>query len=495
MRFKVKDLNISGGSHYVVVMSEETAALEGVHVSSRVRLADHTKNIIAVVDIAEKGVLDRYELGLFNEVAEVLRVKNGDYVEAVPVSQPKSIEYIKKKLDGLELTALEIEAIVSDIIKNRLSQVEMSAFVTACYTRELTMNETYYLTRSVVDTGCVINFGKGVIADKHCVGGISGNRTTMVLVPIIASLGLTIPKTSSRSITSPSGTADTMEVFAPVELTLKRIKSVVKKAGGCIVWGGNMNLAAADDKLISIRHPLSLDPLGLMLASIMAKKKAVGSTHVIIDIPLGVGAKTKSIGEAKYLGGQFEELGKRLGINVKVLITEGNKPIGRGIGPSLEARDVAWVLEGDPQGPIDLRDKSLYLAGELLELCGKASPGEGLLMAREALDSGRALAKFKEIVKLQGGKYKSGASLKPGKFSQEVKSTRKGMIMSINDDLISIVARMAGAPLDKGAGVYLHKTVDEYVLKGQLLMTVYADNERLLKEAVNKVSKGLFVIK
>jgi len=495
MRFKVKDLGISGGGHLIVVMDEVTAALEGVHVSSRVNIANHKKDIVAVVDLADKGVMGRYELGLFNEVLEELGVKDGDEIDITLVSQPPSVEFIKKKLDGIELTSSEIKEIIDDIVGNELSQVEMSAFVTATYTRGLTMNETYHLTKSVVDSGYKLSFGKGIIADKHCVGGISGNRTTLIVVPIIASLGLTIPKTSSRSITSPSGTADTMEVLAPVELTMSKIKSVVKKAGGCIVWGGAMNLAAADDKLISVRHPLALDPLGLMLASIMAKKKAVGSTHVIIDIPLGLGAKTKNIGEAKFLGRQFEELGSRLGIKTKVLITEGDKPIGNGIGPVLEARDVLWILTDDPRAPVDLRDKSLYLAGELLELCGKADPGEGIELARETLDSGRALEKFKEIVKLQGGKWVNADSLKPGEFSFDVKAPRNGVIKLLNDDLISSIARQAGAPLDKGAGIYLHKAVDDYVREGQTVLTVYAESEQLLNDAKKKCTPELFVIK
>jgi putative thymidine phosphorylase len=495
MRFKVKDLGISGGTHLVVVMSEVTASLEGVHVSSRVRLSNHRRNVVAVVDLAEKEVLGRYELGLFSEVVKALKVKNGDFIDAVPVSQPKSVGFIKKKLDGIELRYNEIKEIVSDIIANRLSQVEMSAFVTASYTRGLTMDETYDLTRSVVKTGYTLKFGDGIVADKHCVGGISGNRTTLIVVPIIASLGLTIPKTSSRSITSPAGTADTMEVLAPVEMSLKKIKSVVKRAGGCIVWGGEMNLAAADDKLISVRHPLALDPPGLMLASIMAKKKAVGATHIVLDIPLGVGAKTKNIGEAKYVGRQFEELGERLGIKTRILITEGNAPIGKGIGPVLEARDVLWVLERDPRGPFDLRDKSLYLAGELLELCGKASPGEGIGIAREVLESGAALKKFNQIVRLQGGELIKPDKLLPGKHSFNVKAGKSGVIKFLNDDLISVIARRAGAPVDKRAGIYLNKNVDDYVRKGQTIMTIYAESERLLKEAVSTVRKDLLTIK
>ncbi len=493
MRFRVKDLNISGGKHLVAVMNEDVACIEGVHVSSRVKLINGRKNLTVVVDLADRDVLDRNEIGLFNEVMDKLGVKDGDEIEVKVTSQPLSVQYIKKKLDGLELKKNEINEIIKDVVNNRLSEVEMSAFVTACYTRNLTMDETYHLTRSVVNNGKKIKFNDKIILDKHCIGGISGNRTTMLIVPIIAALGLKIPKTSSRSITSPSGTADTMEVLAPVTLTTRKIKSVVNKCGGCIAWGGAINLAAADDKLISVRHPLALDPLGLMLASIMAKKHSVSSNHVLIDIPLGFGAKTKTIGEAKYLARQFTELGERLGMKVKVVITEGNYPIGRGIGPVLEARDVLWVLKNDPRGPADLRNKALYLAGELIELAGKSRVGGGLAVAKEVLDDGRALRKFKEIIKLQGGKWVEPDELKPAPHKAVIKASKSGVIVDISDDIVSKVARLAGAPIDKGAGIYLNKVVGDLVKKGEPVLTIYSESERLLSEAL-KESRGIYSI-
>ncbi len=491
MRFKVRNLNISGGRNLIVVLNETTAALEGIHASSRARLTDDKRRVVAVVDLAGDEAIGRYEVGLFKEVADALGVRNGDMVEVTPFPQPRSVGFIKKKLDGIELSSDEINEIIRDVVDNKLSQVEMSAFVTACYTRELTLDETYYLINSVIRNGKTVDFNKKMILDKHCIGGIAGNRTTMLVVPIIASLGLTIPKTSSRSITSPAGTADTMEVLAPVKLTVNHIKKVVKEAGGCIVWGGAMNLAAADDKLISVRHPLALDPVGLMLASILAKKKAVNSNHVIIDIPLGVGGKVDSIGEAKFLARKFEELGERLGMKIKVLITDGNNPIGRGIGPVLEARDVLWILMNDERGPIDLRDKALYLSGELLELSGRASQGEGYGMAERALKDGKALEKFRQIIKLQGGKWKDPDELKPGKYTYDVIAWRSGKIRLLNNKLISKIAKMAGAPLDKGAGIYLHKQPGEQVRKGEVLMTIYAENKSLLENAVKLVSKDL----
>ncbi len=949
MRLKVRDLNISGGSFDIVVINQDTASSLDIHASSRLRLTSGRRSVVAVVDLAEPNVLKRGEIGLFTEVYEKLKVKDGDFVNVFAVPQPESVEYIKKKLDGLELNSNEIKSIIKDIVKNHLSQVEMSAFVTACYTRRLTMDETYYLTKAIVDTGETIKFKDEVILDKHCVsedtpllikdtsglkvvrfkdlglkydfrkcdaeteeakitnlkaltfdennklvfddivsiirhkapkklyriilkgnkyidltdyhtifvlkkgairnlpvtslrkgdyvvvprafsyskkitsinllefglknglidkeiiyhsdgtvslkksgksinlnmpintdlmhflglylaegftnyqgvflnfgsheiklinkvielierlfnvtptinkphktavriciynrllaklfkhyfkfndgatnkripdlifslpddlkieflkayamgdgyvrrgyecvfvtnspyiaeqlqyllsilgmsssiseaeerntifptrtskvnksyyiytqarelfggrtganvsfknlipikesglyklvnedigwidrrkiknqkylcfetarkilnklgnkypilkklidsdlsfieikdvvpfnyagkyvydlkmkkyhrfvagkgpmlihnciGGISGNRTTMIVVPIIASFGVKIPKTSSRSITSPAGTADTMEILAPVELSVKKIRQVVTKANGCIVWGGNINLAAADDKLISVRHPLALDPVGLMLASIMAKKAAVGSTHVLVDIPLGAGAKIKDLGEAKFLGMQFIELGKRLGIKVKPIISDGSKPIGKGIGPVLEARDVLSVLRNEIGAPTDLYNKSLRLAAELLEFSGVVPVGEGFHIAKDILDSGRAYETMKQIIKLQGGDPDiSPSALRPGKYEYALYSPKTGKIKFMNDDLVSKIARMAGAPKSKKAGVYLHKNAGDFVKRGQEVLTIYSESEDLLKNAKDVIRKDLFII-
>ncbi len=495
MKFKVKDLNISGGGFDIVVVNEIVASTLDIHVSSRLRLTDDKVSVVAVVDLAESSVIKPGEIGLFSEVYEKLGVKEGGLVSVSVVPQPKSVEFIKKKLDGLELNSREINSIIKDITLNHLSQVEMSAFVTACYTRRLTMDEVFYLTKSIVSTGKTINFKDKIILDKHCIGGISGNRTTMIVVPIIAAYGLKIPKTSSRSITSPSGTADTMEVLAPVELSVKKIKKVADKAGGCIVWGGNVNLAAADDKLIIVRHPLALDPPGLMLASIMAKKKAVGSTHVIIDIPLGIGAKTKDLGEAKFLGMQFRELGEKFGINVKSVITDGSKPIGRGIGPVLEARDVLSVLRNDVKAPKDLRKKSLYLAAELLELSGVVHQGEGFRIVRDILSSGRAYKVMRRIIKLQGGDPDvSIDSLKPGKYEFTLNSPRTGLIKFLSDDLVSRIARAAGAPVSKKAGIYLYRNAGDYVKRGQPVLTIHSESEDSLENAKELITKDLYTI-
>lgn len=331
--------------------------------------------------------------------------------------------------------------------------------------------------------------GTAPMAVHNCVGGVPGNRTTMVVIPIIAAAGFIIPKTSSRAITSPAGTADTMECLAKVELPESKIKKVVRKTGACIVHGGSMQLAPADDKIIDVEHPLSIDAEGQLLASVMAKKYSVSANHVLIDIPMGKSTKANNWSKAKHLRKMFHLIGRRLGMDVKVIVTNGSQPVGKGVGPLLEAEDVMAVLRNDPLAPEDLKRKALMMASILLEMTGKYR--DGAKVAREILESGKAYEKMKSIIKAQG------KSRKPllGKFRHEVKSSKKGKVRDIDNEVIAKIARIAGNPDDKGAGLYLNKKVDDPVKKGELLYTVYAENKfklDLAKEFLRR-NKGYLV--
>lgn len=320
----------------------------------------------------------------------------------------------------------------------------------------------------------------------NCIGGVAGNRTTMVVVPIVAAAGIYIPKSSSRAITSAAGTADTMEVLSDVNFNISELKEITLKAHGAMIWGGGMNIAAADDKLIKIRHPLSLDPRGMLLASILAKKSAVGAKYVAIDIPIGRGAKILDMPKAEALGGDFIHIGKRLGMTIESLITDGSEPVGNGIGCGLECRDVIDVLHGG--GPTDLKNKSALIAGRILELVGKVGEGEGRDVAELMLRNGKAWGKMAEIIELQGGNPKVKADDLPiGQYKHTVTSTRSGKISHIDNKGINKIARIAGAPRDKGAGVFLHRVKGDKVKEGDVLFDIYAESETKLEFALKAV--------
>jgi len=487
-KFRAEIIDIDVGKS-IILLHENDARRMSIHMGDRVLV--HKKGCaykkgckcgeVALVDISDTMVSEG-EVGLFNDLAAEMKVYPRSEVYISPWGKPESVNYIRKLIDGDELTKSEIETIITDMVEDRLSDIEMAAYVTASAIHGFTKSETVALTWAMVNTGEKLDFD-GITVDKHCVGGVPGNRTTMLIVPILASLGIKIPKTSSRAITSPAGTADTMEVLAPVHYSAKDVKRFVDKANGCLVWGGALNLAPADDRIIKIEYPLSIDAEGQVLASIISKKKSVGSDYVLIDIPYGHGSKISNEERAHDLGKKFVWLGGEVGMKVKYLLTDGTKPIGRGIGPVLEARDALMALSGD--GPQDLVEKSIMMAGELLEFSKERRKGEGVRDAKKCLEEGSALEKMRQIIKLQGGNPNiTPYDLKPGKFSKQIKAEIGGKVASIDNSLISKIARAAGAPKDPTAGLYIDKHVGEKVGAGEPLFTVYAQNAGKLEDAI-----------
>jgi len=482
MKLKVKDMDISSGGSLIAVLNKKDAQKMDLHSRDRIKIIKGKKIETVLLNISESSKsVGKGKIGLYEEVLNSLKLKQGNTVKIAPTRKPLSIEFIKKKLDGYKLTKKEIDQIVWDIVNNKLNNTELTYFVSACYSNELDARETALLTKAMKSHGDILKIKRYPIMDKHCVGGVAGNRTTMVIVPILAAAGVTIPKTSSRSITSPAGTGDTMEVLANVSIPIKKMKKIVEKTNGCIIWGGSLNLAPADDKIIRVERPLSIDAKSQLLASVMAKKASVSATHVLVDIPTGKGSKIASMKKALQLKKDFENLSKRIGIKVKVIITDGKEPIGNGIGPALEARDVLWVLKNDKKAPEDLKEKSLRMAGIMLEMAGKTKKGKGLSLAKDILESGKAYKKMKEIIKMQGKKIDDPSKIKLGKVKYDVFANKNGTIKEINNRPISKIARVAGAPEFQGAGVFLYCLVGDKVKKGDKLFTVYCHDKGKLE--------------
>ena len=399
-----------------------------------------------------------------------------------------AIEAIKKKLTGKSLSYNEIFAVMDEIANQKLGPVLTAYFAAAGFAGGFSNEELYHLTKAMVATGPVLHF-KGIVADKHSTGGVAGTRTTMILVPIIAAAGFQIPKTSSRAITSPAGTADTMEVLAPVTFTPKQIEHLVEKTGGCIVWGGHLGLAPADDIIIQVEQPLAFESFDKIIVSIMAKKIASGSTHLVLDIPVGPTMKIQHFKDAELIERKFTFLAKRFGIKVVVDISEIRENAGRGVGPILEARDVLQVLEQDKDRPLALEEKAIRLAGKLLTLCFEDSRGsKGLIgedIARDMLLSGKALVKMKEIVASQGGNPDiTSHNLKPARHVYEVKSKHSGHVHAINNQEITVISRILGCPMDKTAGMFFNRKLDESVDRNDILCTLYSSDKWRLSEAV-----------
>lgn len=399
----------------------------------------------------------------------------------------EALNAIKKKLLGKKLTYQEIFSLMDEVSHQRLGPILTTYFVAAGFKEGFSNDELYHLTRAMVETGTKLHF-TGIVADKHSTGGLAGTRTTMILVPIVAAAGFTIPKNSSRAITTPAGTADTMEVLSPVTFTPAEIEKIVKKTGGCIVWGGHLGLAPADDIIIQIEAPLAFESFDKIIVSIMAKKVASGANHLILDLPVGETLKIKHFKDAEVIAEKFKFLAKKFKIKVTIDINQTLEPAGHGVGPALEAQDVLKVLEQKPDRPFVLEAKALRLTGKLLDLClgdiKKKTKENGEELARKILQSGKALSKMREIIKAQKGNPDVGVDdIHLGEFKYEVPSGKKGIVTAFNNQDLTVVAKILGCPEDKRAGIYLERRIDERVDKSDILCILYSSDKWRLKEA------------
>jgi thymidine phosphorylase len=396
----------------------------------------------------------------------------------------KAIEVIAKKMAGLHLSKSDISVLINSILSASISEHEIAQFLISVQKYGMSFNEIFWLTDAMTHTGEIMTWGNKIVGDKHCIGGIAGNRTSPIVVAICAAAGIIMPKTSSRSITSAAGTADTVETVAKVDFSPKDIHRIVDKAGACLVWGGSLGLVPLDDMMIRIERDLHLNPVPQLLASIFSKKLSAGSTHILIDIPYGPSAKvTKS--KALNLKKYFLLLGKAFKRNVRVVLTDGSQPIGNGIGPVLEMFDVLRVLRRE-NSPQDLEKKSIMLAGQLLEITGKAKPGKGERYALDLLDSRLALAAFDRIIEAQGKKEPVLHKV----FSYNLFASRSGKIKQIDNKQINDLAKELGCPFQKSSGIYLHKHVGDKVTKNEPIMTLYSESHVNLQKGKSFLGKN-----
>jgi thymidine phosphorylase len=443
---------------------------EGFEAQQQVDVVANGRQVPAIVHRVDAGWLEHEEAALSETAWELLGLRGGEDVVVRHATPLESLGFLRAKVHGRRLDYPSMRALIGDVSRGCVSDLHLAAFVTACAGGRLDHDETVALTQAMVDVGERLHWPVSPVMDKHCVGGLPGNRTTLIVVPIVAACGVVMPKTSSRAITSPAGTADTMETLAPVTLDVAAMRRVVEREGGCIAWGGAVQLSPADDVLIRVERPLDLDSEAQLVASVLSKKAAVGSERVLIDVPVGPTAKIRSSAAAQALGASLVSVGAAVGLQVQVVETDGRQPVGRGIGPALEALDVMAVLERQPGAPQDLRERALLLAGAVLEMAGHAAPGTGLALATRTLDSGRALAKFIAICDAQGGLRQPARAA----CREVVPATVAGRIGAIDNRRLARAAKLAGAPQDAAAGAVIHVRLGEPVSAGQPLFTLHA---------------------
>ena len=480
MELKVKILKWSAGFP-VAMLNIHTANIMGVKIKDRIFIKPISKKDSGVSTIVDtvSTIVKKDEIAISSELKERLGLNEGQKVDVDLSPMPKSMIFIKKKVNKEELTQLEVNAIIKDIIDNSLSEAEIALFISAMYENGMDMKETIFLINAILNSGRKLDIRGKYVVDKHCIGGVPGNRTTPLVVSICAAAGLIFPKSSSRAITTAAGTADVVETIAKVEFSIKELKKIVEKTGACLIWGGSLEIVPADEKIISIEKMLNIDPESQLLASIMSKKLALGAKYILIDIPYGKTAKF-SREKALNLGKKFEYLGKHFNKKMKVVLTDGCQPIGNGVGPAMEMIDIIKILKRDEPRPLDLEKKSVYLAGEIFEMTGKVKKGQGIKLAQQVLDSGKAFEKFKEIIIAQKGKVDG---IKFAKFKKDILMKRNGKIIEYDNKKINFLARTTGCPMDKSAGLYLYKHVGDKLKKGEKILTIYSESKVRLKEA------------
>lgn len=483
MILKVRYYDVDSSEPTVMIHDDDCLVI-GVKENDRVSISGRS-TAVALVSRSDT-LIDKGTVLVPESVMKAIGVAEGDEVNVLYSQRPDSVRSIRRKMDAEKLSREEIEAIVSDILENKLSKIEISAWLTSLYINGMDIEEIADFTMAMANTGDIIKFDRAPVFDFHSLGGVPGNKITPIVVSIVAAAGLMIPKLSSRAISSACGTSDFVETFCNVEMEADTLKAVSEDIGGVFAWGGSMNLAPVDDMVIKIEHPLGINPRAQMLASIMSKKVAVGATHLVVDIPTGAGTKVPTIEVARAYARDLMDLGEKIGMHVECAITYADQPVGNAVGPKLEARECIRVLEGS-QHPASVIEKACECAGIILELGGIA---DGASKARQILESGEAYSKFKEIVVAQGGREDLKADdLVPGQFTYDVVSNKSGYIHSIANKDIVAIAKASGAPSDKGAGLMIHKKKGQRVEKGDVLFTIYADNEAKLRRAKETAMK------
>ena len=487
---RVKKINIRAGSAYIILINQADADRLGIMPGDELKLDWENKSIELYTDISSDLVKEG-EFGLFLDIFDKFDIKENELLRLSFAKRAPSIKAIYKKLRGEVLNFNEVYQIIRDIVDRRLNELEITFFVAPSFNeKNIDFNEVYYMTKSVAMLGDTFDFGD-MVADKHSTGGLPGNRVTPIIIPIVASYGICIPKTSSRSITSPAGTADTLETIMNVEFSSDEIREIVKKNNACMVWGGALKLAPADDIIIQITKELGIEPYSKMVVSVMAKKVAMGIKHLVIDIPVAKGAKISDIRTAKKIEKLFMFLARKFDIKTKVITSKSFGPIGRGIGPSLEMRDVMRVLQQKEDRPLDLENKAIKLAGYILEMTGVAKKGKGVEKAKINLKNGLAFQKMTDIINSQkGDRNVDSEDILVGKYSYGYVARKDGIVKAINNADIVELCSLLGAPQLKGSGIYLNKNVAEKYKEGDILFTMYSESEtrlNLAKEALEKL--------
>ncbi|MDO5302914.1 MAG: pyrimidine-nucleoside phosphorylase [Clostridia bacterium] len=403
------------------------------------------------------------------------------------------VDIITKKRDGGKLSKEEIEFFVNGYTKGEIPDYQASALLMAIYFQKMDKEETFQLTDVMRRSGDTIDLTAitGIKVDKHSTGGV-GDKTTLIVAPLVAACGVPIAKMSGRGLGFTGGTVDKMESIPGFKTAMEPEEFLAQvNSIGMAVIGQTGHIAPADKKIYALRDVTgTVENLSLISSSIMSKKLAAGSDAIVLDVKCGDGAFMKTPEDASALGKTMCEIGQAAGKKTVALITDMNQPLGQAVGNSLEVIEAIETLKG--QGPADITELSLRLAGTMIYVGGKASSiEEGDAMAKDALESGRGLEKLRQFIEAQGGNPQvldDYSLFGPAKLSLDIVSDSYGFVQKIKAESIGLASQHTGAgrlrkedPVDLSAGIYLHKKVGDKVAAGDVLATAYGNDQAKLE--------------
>ncbi len=405
------------------------------------------------------------------------------------------VDIIKKKRDGLELSKAEIQRVIDGLINNQIPDYQISAFLMAIYFQKMSEQETAFLTTAMVESSVQIDLTdiEGIKVDKHSTGGV-GDKTTLVLAPMVAAAGVPVAKITGRGLGHTGGTIDKLESIDGFTTDLSPDKFIQKvKKHNIALCGQNEDLVPADKKLYALRDvTATVDNLSLIASSIMSKKLACGADAITIDLKVGSGAFIKDLATARKLGRKMINIGSKMNRKVIVLVTAMNQPLGYTIGNALEVKEAIATMKG--QGPNDLMELCLEMGANMLLLAKRVEAiSEGKALLKKLINSGAVLNKFKTFIKSQGGdlaEIEDTNLLPKSQHKSEYLSKKEGYIAELNALEIGLASVALGAgretkasKIDLGAGIVLKKKTGDYVNKGETLAILYSNDPLYIRKA------------
>ena len=409
------------------------------------------------------------------------------------------LDIIQKKKENKALSEEEIKFFIENYVKGEIPDYQVSAFLMAVYFNKLNLDETYYLTKAMIDSGDRVDLSEvpGSKVDKHSTGGV-GDTVTLVLGPLLASVGLVFAKMSGRGLGHTGGTLDKLESIPGFNINIggKEFVEILKKSNIAVI-GQTENIVPADKLLYALRDATAtVENVSLIASSILSKKIALGTDALVLDVKVGSGAFMKDVPSAVELSELMVNLGKKFGRNTKAIITSMNEPLGDAIGNSLEVIEAINILKGKKSG--HLKEIALRIGSKLMIMEGLAkTEDEARKVLEGKISDGSAIEKFKEMVELQGGDSSyidNTDKFKKSSIIKDITSEERGFVKSIEAIEIGIASRDLGAGrhkkgdvLDLSAGIYLHKKVSDFVEKGEKIATIYTEKENEVEGAIDRI--------